>query len=157
MNLKLHNLTYTTRAGAWVRLGKNTLGVVGALLTWCEQCAAPPRGRSPSLVQCARRPCPYTIEHQLGTVRMAIIHRFGRSRMRSKSAEMCADGARAPKADGSQSLDLQRDALRAAGIDDAAHRDHDVASGVRYDRPGLDSWLRALRTGDGLVSGSGTG
>ena len=25
-----------------------------------------------------RRPCPYTIEHQLGTVRMAIIHRFGR-------------------------------------------------------------------------------
>ena len=25
-----------------------------------------------------RRPCPYTIEHQLGTVRMAIMHRFGR-------------------------------------------------------------------------------
>ncbi len=53
--------------------------------------------------------------------------------------------------DGSQSLDVQRDALRAAGIDDAAHRDHDVASGARDDRPGLDSWLRALRTGDVLV------
>ena len=26
----------------------------------------------------SRRPCPYTIKHQLGTVRMAIIHRFGR-------------------------------------------------------------------------------
>ena len=25
-----------------------------------------------------RRPCPYTIEHQLGIVRMAIMHRFGR-------------------------------------------------------------------------------
>ena len=59
--------------------------------------------------------------------------------------------ARVSKVDGSQSLDVQRDALRAAGIDDAAHRDHDVASGARDDRPGLDSWLRALRTGDVLV------
>ena len=59
--------------------------------------------------------------------------------------------ARVSKADGSQSLDLQRDALRAEGIDDAANLYHDFASGARDDRPGLDSCLRALRKGDVLV------
>ena len=58
--------------------------------------------------------------------------------------------ARVSKADGSQSLDLQRDALRAAGVD-AGHVYHDFASGVRDDRQGLDSCVRALRTGDVLV------
>ena len=58
--------------------------------------------------------------------------------------------ARVSKTDGSQSLDLQRDALRAAGID-AVNVYHDFASGVRDDRPGLDSCLRALRKGDVLV------
>ena len=41
-------------------------------------------------------------------------------------------------------------ALRAAGVD-AGHVYHDFASGVRDDRPGLDSCVRALRTGDVLV------
>ena len=59
--------------------------------------------------------------------------------------------ARVSKADGSQSLDLERDALRAEGIDDPANPYHDFASGVRDDRPGLDSCLRALRRGDVLV------
>ncbi len=58
--------------------------------------------------------------------------------------------ARVSKADGSQSLDLQRAALQAAGVD-AIHVYHDYASGVRDDRPGLDSCVRALRTGDVLV------
>ena len=58
--------------------------------------------------------------------------------------------ARVSKADGSQSLDLQRDALRAEGVD-AVNVYHDFASGVRDDRPGLDSCVRALRTGDVLV------
>ena len=58
--------------------------------------------------------------------------------------------ARVSKADGSQSLDLQRDALQAAGVD-AVHVYHGFASGVRDDRPGLDSCVRALRTGDVLV------
>ena len=58
--------------------------------------------------------------------------------------------ARVSKTDGSQSLDLQRDALRAEGID-AVNLYHDFASGVRDDRPGLDSCLRALRKGDVLV------
>ena len=59
--------------------------------------------------------------------------------------------ARVSKADGSQSLDLQRDALRAEGIDDPANLYHDFASGVRDGRSGLDSCLRALRKGDVLV------
>ena len=59
--------------------------------------------------------------------------------------------ARVSKADGSQSLDLERDALRAEGIDDPANPYHDFASGVRDDRPGLNSCLRALRKGDVLV------
>ena len=63
---------------------------------------------------------------------------------------MLIGDARVSKADGSQSLDLQRDALQAAGVD-AGHVYHDCASGVRDDRPGLDSCLRALRTGDVLV------
>ena len=45
--------------------------------------------------------------------------------------------ARVSKAAGSQSLDLQRDALQAEGVD-AVHVYHDFASGVRDDRPGLD-------------------
>ena len=58
--------------------------------------------------------------------------------------------ARVSKADGSQSLDLQRDALQVEGVD-AVHVYHDCASGVSDDRPGLDSCVRALRTGDVLV------
>ena len=57
---------------------------------------------------------------------------------------------RARSAHGSQSLDLQRDALQVAGVD-GGHVYHDFASGVRDDRPGLDSCVRALRTGDVLV------
>ena len=42
---------------------------------------------------------------------------------------MLIDSARVSKADGSQSLELQRDALQAAGVD-AGHVYHDVASGA---------------------------
>jgi len=57
---------------------------------------------------------------------------------------------RVSKADGSQSLDLQRDALLKAGITaDAIYEDK--ASGKRDDRPGLVSCLKALRAGDVLV------
>lgn len=58
--------------------------------------------------------------------------------------------ARISKADGSQSLDLQRDALLAAGIQ-PGHIYEDQASGARDDRPGLDACLRALRERDVLV------
>jgi len=57
---------------------------------------------------------------------------------------------RVSKADGSQVLDLQRDALVAAGIADG-HLYEDLASGRRDDRPGLLACVKALRKGDALV------
>ncbi len=57
---------------------------------------------------------------------------------------------RVSKVDGSQTTDLQRDALVAAGIDgDRLYEDH--ASGKRDGRPGLDGCIKALRDGDTLV------
>jgi DNA invertase Pin-like site-specific DNA recombinase len=57
---------------------------------------------------------------------------------------------RVSKADGSQTTDLQRDALLAAGV--AAERLYeDQASGRRDDRPGLAACLKALREGDFLI------
>jgi DNA invertase Pin-like site-specific DNA recombinase len=58
--------------------------------------------------------------------------------------------ARVSKADGTQSIDLQQDALIAAGVDPARIYD-DRASGAREDRPGLEACLRSLRAGDVLV------
>jgi DNA invertase Pin-like site-specific DNA recombinase len=57
---------------------------------------------------------------------------------------------RVSKADGSQTVALQHDALLAAGVA-AAHLYEDHASGRRDDRPGLASCLKALRDGDTLV------
>ncbi|MGV1899321.1 recombinase family protein [Agrobacterium sp. 22-3674b3] len=58
--------------------------------------------------------------------------------------------ARVSKADGSQVLDLQKDALFNAGVKPAMVYE-DFASGKRDDRPGLTSCLKALRPGDTLV------
>ena len=58
---------------------------------------------------------------------------------------------RVSRADGGQVLDLQRDALLAAGV--APERLYeDRASGKREDRPGLAACLKALRGGDVLVA-----
>jgi DNA invertase Pin-like site-specific DNA recombinase len=57
---------------------------------------------------------------------------------------------RVSKADGSQTLDLQRDALLAAGVT-AEQLYDDRVSGRTDDRPGLAACLKALRTGDTLV------
>jgi DNA invertase Pin-like site-specific DNA recombinase len=57
---------------------------------------------------------------------------------------------RVSKSDGSQVLDLQRDALVAAGVD-PQHLYDDHASGKRDDRPGLVACLKALRAEDTLV------
>lgn len=58
--------------------------------------------------------------------------------------------ARISKADGSQSLDLQYDALTEAGVT-ATNIYEDQISGKRDERPGLDACLKALRKGDVLV------
>ena len=57
---------------------------------------------------------------------------------------------RVSKADGSQSTDLQRDALIGAGVS-PSHLYEDLASGRRDDRPGLAACLKALREGDTLL------
>ncbi len=57
---------------------------------------------------------------------------------------------RVSKADGSQTVELQRDVLLAAEVD-AAQLYEDRASGRSDDRPGLTSCLKALRDGDTLV------
>jgi DNA invertase Pin-like site-specific DNA recombinase len=57
---------------------------------------------------------------------------------------------RVSKSDGSQVLDLQRDALIQAGVpSDRLYED--VASGKRDDRPGLQACLKALQPGNTLV------
>src|SRR5512132_3617341 len=57
---------------------------------------------------------------------------------------------RVSKADGSQVLGLQRDALLAAGVTER-HLYSDTASGKKDDRPGLAACLQALRDGDTLI------
>jgi DNA invertase Pin-like site-specific DNA recombinase len=57
---------------------------------------------------------------------------------------------RVSKADGSQVLDMQRDALLAAGIG-AEHIYQDLASGSLDALPGLINCLKALRAGDTLL------
>lgn len=57
---------------------------------------------------------------------------------------------RVSKADGTQVLDLQKDALIAAGVADRMIYE-DLASGKKDDRAGLDACLKALRAGDTLV------
>ncbi len=57
---------------------------------------------------------------------------------------------RVSKADGTQTTDLQRDALLAVGIDPEALYE-DKASGTNDDRPELIACLKALRDGDTLV------
>ena len=57
---------------------------------------------------------------------------------------------RVSSADERQSVDLQRDALMGAGVDER-HLHQDKASGARDDRPGLKACLDDLRSGDVLV------
>jgi len=57
---------------------------------------------------------------------------------------------RVSKADGSQTTDLQRDALIGVGVS-PSHLYEDLASGRRDDRPGLAACLKALREGDTLI------
>jgi len=57
---------------------------------------------------------------------------------------------RVSKADGTQTLDLQKDALIRVGVDSQDIYE-DFVSGKQKQRPGLDACLKALREGDVLV------
>ncbi|MFT8816185.1 recombinase family protein [Acetobacter fabarum] len=57
---------------------------------------------------------------------------------------------RVSSVDDRQSVDLQRDALIAAGVDER-HLFSDKASGARDDRPGLKACLEYLKYGDTLI------
>ena len=57
---------------------------------------------------------------------------------------------RISKSDGSQLLDLQKDALLKAGVD-SKYIYQDLASGRKDDRPGLNACLKALQPGNTLV------
>ena len=71
-------------------------------------------------------------------------------RLRDTPAGPLIGYMRVSKADGCQVLDLQRDALLAAGVSER-HLYNDIASGKKDDRPGLAACLQALRQGDTLV------
>ena len=71
-------------------------------------------------------------------------------RLRDKAPGPLIGYMRLSKADGSQVLDLQKDALLAAGISER-HLYSDTASGKKDDRPGLAACLQALREGDTLI------
>lgn len=57
---------------------------------------------------------------------------------------------RVSKSDGSQTTNLQRDALVESGVD-PKHIYEDYASGKNDDRPSLEAALKALRRGDTLI------
>jgi Resolvase, N terminal domain len=71
-------------------------------------------------------------------------------RLRSATLSPLVGYMRVSKADGSQVLDLQRDALVAVGVPER-NIYSDTASGKKDDRPGLEACLKALRPGDALV------
>lgn len=58
--------------------------------------------------------------------------------------------ARVSKSDGSQLIDLQKDALLKAGVDEE-YIYQDLASGRKDDRPGLKACLKALQPGNTLL------
>ena len=78
------------------------------------------------------------------------ISQLRRCHANDRLRDMLIGYMRISKADGSQVLDLQRDALFEAGVT-ADHLYEDRASGKREDRPGLVACLKALRGGDVLV------
>jgi DNA invertase Pin-like site-specific DNA recombinase len=72
------------------------------------------------------------------------------ARLRDKTPAPLIGYMRVSKADGSQVMDLQKDALTVAGVNER-HLYSDTASGKQDDRPGLAACLQSLREGDTLV------
>jgi DNA invertase Pin-like site-specific DNA recombinase len=76
--------------------------------------------------------------------------RHTNGRLRDSRPGLLIGYMRVSKADGSQVLDLQRDALLAAGVVESQLYS-DTASGGDDNRPGLTACLKALRAGDTVV------
>ena len=76
--------------------------------------------------------------------------RKSKQKRRDKTSSPLIGYVRVSKEDGSQVLDLQRDALLTAGVTER-HLYSDTASGKKDDRPGLAACLQALREDDTLV------
>jgi DNA invertase Pin-like site-specific DNA recombinase len=70
--------------------------------------------------------------------------------LRQRGTAMKIGYARVSKNNGAQTLDPQKDALIAAGVEEKDIYE-DKASGKKDDRPGLAACLKALRKGDVLV------
>jgi len=70
--------------------------------------------------------------------------------MGQKTSKMLIGYIRVSKSDGSQVLDMQKDALLADGVDPERIYE-DLASGRKDDRPGLRACLKALQPGNTLV------
>jgi DNA invertase Pin-like site-specific DNA recombinase len=88
---------------------------------------------------------------EVNSSRKAPIARLSNNdRLRSAALSPLVGYMRVSKSDGSQVLDLQRDALIAAGVPER-NLYSDTASGKLDNRPGLESCLKALRAGDTLV------
>ena len=116
------------------------------LLAVCSQ--APVRRDVP-----VERLSAHQVEH-LRAVRLAHPRVGDQLSKNARLGDMLLGYMRVSKADGSQVLDLQQDALLAAGVA-AGHLYQDLASGQRDDRPGLAACLKALRRGDALVAKPG--
>lgn len=71
-------------------------------------------------------------------------------RLKDKERHMLIGYLRVSKSDGSQTTNLQRDALIENGVD-PTHIYEDHASGKVDERPGLLAALKALRSGDTLI------
>src|SRR6516225_1034231 len=92
----------------------------------------------------------YSFRHMTKPLKGPKQRRRINGRLRDRAASPLIGYMRVSKADGSQVLDLQRDALIAAGVQ-RSHLYEDQASGKKDDRPGLEACLRALREGDTLI------
>jgi hypothetical protein len=80
-------------------------------------------------------------------------HHSTNDRLRSVVLSPLVGYMRVSKADGSQVLDLQKDALTSAGVPER-NIYSDTASGKKDDRPGLDACLKALKTASQLSIGA---
>ena len=92
----------------------------------------------------------YRFRHMSHPQKARSRQRHTNERLRDTAISPLIGYMRVSKPDSSQVMDLQRDALLAAGVSER-HLYSDTASGKKVCRPGLSACLQALREGDTLV------